>query len=156
MNYDIFLETVKDLAYKSVLSQIQEQVLVPARYPWDGDKWENYLSYYHDKESKHRTVLYVEWSTGGASGGSCWNDDPAESYWSSSSPEELTLLDSILERFCPNMSFLQYRKLTNTVCKSGTRTENEYYGNYTNYAFRMVILEDLWNYLEENQLYEQI
>jgi hypothetical protein len=90
--------------------------------------------------------LYVEWETGGASGGSCWGGE-AHSYSTSNTPEELTSLDLILTEFKPDMSFLQYKVLTAKIVQNDSRSVNEYYGNHTDYAMKKVRLRDLYDYM---------
>ena len=67
-------------------------------------------------------------------------------------PEELEALDKLLESSCPEITFLQYKKLLRLV-KHDTRTENEYYGNSTNYATKTIALRDVYQFLKE--LYPQ-
>ena len=90
--------------------------------------------------------LFCEWETGGMSGGSCWDDAESTGYSTGNQPEELVALDKVLEEIKPDLSFLQYKSLLHSVVKTGTREENEYYGNCTNYAYKLCKVEDLFSY----------
>lgn len=99
--------------------------------------------------------LYVEWASGGLSGGSCWDEGEPRHYARDPSPEEeLDDLDDILAVICPNLTFLQYKRLSSKVVKHDSRTENEYYGNSTIYSYKHVKLQDLYGTLIEMKLIE--
>ena len=118
------------------------------------------LSYYdrtyrynqNNNPIKDNPRLIVEWSTGGVAGGSCWDSSDPQPYTSHDAPQDLQILDVILEKICPILSFLQYKNLYNTLVKYDTRTENEYYGNSTDYSVKMVYLKDLYAYLVEHKI----
>lgn len=96
--------------------------------------------------------LYSEWTVGGIGGGSCWDDgtgrDPHYSIQGEVEPE-FTAIDAVLFEVCPNLSFLQYRKLMADVMKTDMYTIGEYYGNSTSYACKSISLRDLFNKLIE-------
>lgn len=93
--------------------------------------------------------LKVEWLTGGAWGGNCWDDSDPSSYGPEPDPEpELEQLDTILEKVAPTIGFLQYKTLMQKV-KRDARTEYEYYGNHTSYGIKEILVEDIWEFLQE-------
>lgn len=94
--------------------------------------------------------IKVEWRVGGQGGGSCWDDGETDRHYplDADPEEELTELDKILEIFAPNLTFLQYKKLTREVVTRGSRTQNDYYGNYTSYASKSVNLEVLYRFIK--------
>lgn len=106
-------------------------------------------------EKINKPRLFVEWSTGGVSGGSCWESSDPQPYTSHDKPKELQILDVILERICPTISFLQYKALYKQLVKYDVRTENEYYGNSTDYANLQVDLKELFDYLEDHYFINQ-
>jgi hypothetical protein len=83
------------------------------------------------------------------SGGNCWDDTEPTYHSYDNKPEELTDLDKLLGEIRPQTSFLEYHALTNELVKHGTRSEGEYYGNSTDYAHVYIIIEDLYNYLND-------
>ena len=95
--------------------------------------------------------LYVQWETGGVSGGSCWDSSNPRSYSTNNAPEELVALDHILNALKPEITYIQYKMLANSVMKVDTHTENEYYGNCTNYAMKKVRVRDLFEYFRDQR-----
>lgn len=97
--------------------------------------------------------LHIGWTTGGISGGSCWDDGETDNhYFSTGEPEpNFDELDTTLLNLCPNIGFLQYKQVVNVV-KRDEYTETEYYGNCTNYATKSVLLRDLLNKVVELEL----
>lgn len=93
--------------------------------------------------------LKVEWMTGGAWGGNCWNDCTPDSYCPEPSAEpEMEELDQILQKTTPNISFLHYKQLLQKV-KRDSRVEYEYYGNHTSYASKEIVIDAIWDFLQE-------
>jgi len=95
--------------------------------------------------------LYNKWCSGGVSGGSCWGNDGHYAVEGESEPE-FTDLDNILNEICPNITYLQYKKLISKVIKEDSYTENEYYGNSSTYSYKTVLLKDLYEALKELDL----
>lgn len=98
--------------------------------------------------------LLVQWMTGGINGGSCWDDGERNLYSMEGEPEPtFSALDTILDQLCPNITYLQYRKLINDTSPSlveyDSYTQNEYYGNSTTYGYKKVVLRRLWDRLNE-------
>lgn len=98
--------------------------------------------------------LYIYWCTGGISGGSCWDDgsgpDPHYAMTGDKEPE-FEDFDKVLLSICPNIPYLQYKNVS-TIIKYGEYGEGEYYGNSTNYAYKCVLLRDLFNKIIELKL----
>ena len=95
-----------------------------------------------------KKLLCRSWSTGGASGGNCWNDNPPQAYSSDEPIPEFEELDAYLTEHCPKITFLQFRRLEKELVKSMDYTEHEYYGNYTNHMSEFVVLEELEKFIE--------
>lgn len=137
MTYQEFLEKVKD-----ILGYTAEEKV---------DK--TYGGYGWKQIAKRGYTLQLKWLIGGASGGSCWGDEPSPT---NGEPEpEFEELDKVLEALAPNISFLKYRKLGRELFVLNEHTETEYYGNYYEYATKSVSLEKLYNFLLEENLIEQ-
>lgn len=62
---------------------------------------------------------------------------------------DFTQLDEVLEKLCPDISFLGYKKLVREVVKIHTYTETDYYGGYTEEAFKYCVVSELYNKLKE-------
>ncbi len=95
-------------------------------------------------------ALLLKWEVGGTTGGSCWGGTP-EPYVSSSPEPPWTHLDDILEHFCPNITFLQFRQLERHV-ELTDDGYTDFYGNSTKYAMKVLPLESLYEFLNEKGL----
>lgn len=91
----------------------------------DGIPWEI--------ERQKKSAFFSEsWCTGGLTGGSCWGEPkqavvPGEE-------ADLTHLDSFLEKYCPDITYLQYKKIYASA-KKISFSVTEYYGNHTEKEF---------------------
>ncbi len=107
-----------------------------------------YLSYKSNYEKSGRPAIYVKWTIGGIGGGSCWDSSRASHHAIDAEPEpEFSALDSILEKFKPDISYFEYKKLLSKVLKTREYSYNEYYGNCTNTMEKYIYLDDLFNYI---------
>ena len=97
--------------------------------------------------------LYVQWCSGGISGGSCWDSGDSDPHYARSGDAEPEFddVDTVLTKICPTLSFLQYKQLMKIVTRD-EYSENEYYGNCTNYTYKKVKLRDLLNELVRMEL----
>lgn len=75
-------------------------------------------------------VIYMRWSPGGISGGSCWDDSDPQPYYNEDIKPRFEALDKVLMKLCPNISYLQYKDIE-ALIKRNSDTEWEYYGNCT-------------------------
>lgn len=123
MNYNQFLEEVSEVLYKH----------------------KNWDSYYAGPKALAEKGLWCYWTTGGLQGGNCWGDD-ADSPVEPQPEQDLEGLDEILEKFTPNMSFLQYRQIEKLI-EYQDRTEWRYYGNYTSYREKKLDMKKLFDFL---------
>jgi hypothetical protein len=90
-------------------------------------------------------VIYMRWESGGVSGGSCWDDSDPRPYNIDERPA-FEVLDSVLMKLCPNISYLTYKKVE-TLIRSNSKTEWEYYGNCTDWTVEYVVLSELYKLL---------
>lgn len=108
---------------------------------WRG---ESHLSWPHGTPDYYE----VTWTTGGMCGGNCWGDD-ADSPVEAEPEPDLDKLDELLESVAPQMTIKQYKQLRSQVVDMDTRSDYEYYGNYTTYGFKRVNFEKLYRTLKE-------
>jgi hypothetical protein len=101
-----------------------------------------------DYRNTAKTGDYIKesWTTGGLSGGSCWDDGETDNHYAveGNREPELTDIFTIMEAFCPDLSFLNARKLMGLI-KYDSYTDNEYYGNYFHYGVKYVDLRELYD-----------
>lgn len=57
--------------------------------------------------------------------------------------------DSMLTKICPNITFLQYKKLYNEVVSTDESYESDYYGGCVTYRYHVCNLEKVYNKLKE-------
>jgi hypothetical protein len=91
-------------------------------------------------------VIYMRWETGGVSGGSCWESSNPQPYSNRESKPKFTVLDLVLKKIKPDLTYLEFREVEELV-KSSEYTDWEYYGNHTNYEVDFIILSDLYKIL---------
>ena len=108
------------------------------------------------RRGNHRTeitghFLSIQWQTGGMSGGSCWNDEPADRPLPAEPEPEFADLDKVFEEFCPNINFLQYKRLCRELIKLTDGRQSEYYGNYYTYAEKWVDLQEVFELLSREK-----
>lgn len=104
-----------------------------------------------DKKDYPTEALYFSCYKGGISGGSCWDEGDSDPHYYSSSNEKISYesLDNLLEELCPDISFLQYRKIQALMTDVDIWTECEYYGNTSDYEFQTLPLKPLYELLVE-------
>lgn len=96
--------------------------------------------------------IFIKWTIGGMTGGSCWGSRADEPVIAEQEPE-FESLDKIIEELCPNITFLQYRRLCQTLIKEEQDSDYYYYGNYREKRIKSIILDELENYLREKNLW---
>jgi len=90
-------------------------------------------------------VAYYRYEIGGEHGGNCWGDSPTN--YSNDTPQDrMMVLDLILERIKPNITYLQFKKIESLI-HTNEETQHEYYGNSTDYKIEYIILSELEKYL---------
>lgn len=111
---------------------------------WESDK-------FYQQRKNGTESFHVEWIVGGQGGGSCWDNDDSNLHPIDSEPEpEFVQLDEVLNELWPKIGYLQYKVLVQTLVTRGTRVENNYYGNYTNFASKSIDISDLAEYLAKH------
>lgn len=87
------------------------------------------------------------WSLGGTVG-SCW-DDTKHTVDAEPAPVSFKEFDELLERICPNITFLKYKKVYNEVVNTKIEYYHDYYGGSTSSCRYICDLEKLYNALCE-------
>lgn len=148
MTFETFVATIHPL----VQDYLENEVITPAsrRHMFGRLKLESVKSL---KDVTRETWLTSEKvSTGGVSGGSCWdngeNGDPHRAYTNSYEEPEVPHFDEMMEAICPTITFLTYKRILKEAdIQRKEETENEYYGNHTNYVYKTVQLGKLYDAL---------
>jgi len=93
-------------------------------------------------------IIKEEWSIGGIGGGNCWSDGGHYAITGDTEPDSWAL-DEIIEDHFDKISFIQYKKLNRTCVKYNERTYREYYGNYSEYRYKTIRLDDFYGFMKE-------
>jgi len=80
---------------------------------------------YCDDKAKKTKYMYSESWSGGGTWGDCWGN---EGTISPDSPSEFKEFDDFLLKICPEMPFLQYKKIVNECLETEEYTSYDYYG----------------------------
>lgn len=105
---------------------------------------------YMDKDGTHKGD---SWCTGGtwcSYTGDCGNVEP------DAQPEGMFVLDKLLEKVAPNVTFLQYKNIMNECVYTDDSTEGDYYGGVTYHKQYVLNVKRLYNHLVEKELIEPI
>jgi hypothetical protein len=90
------------------------------------------------------------WCLGGTTG-SCWGPEK-HTVSASTPPTSFKEFDDVLERVCPNITFLQYKRIYNHSVLSDTEHHSDYYGGSVEYGFYVCDLPKLYEMLVEMKL----
>ena len=99
-------------------------------------------------------IIRVDWTIGGVTGGDCWGSSANTARIADPEPE-FESLDRILAEVCPNISFIQYKRLCQAIIKTKEEIENCYYGNYYEKRIKSFSIADLEEYLKDNNLWNE-
>ena len=106
-------------------------------------------TFYEKKFVKYSDILKSErWSVGG-SWCNCWGDsgtiEPDE-------PKEFDEFDNLLEELCPNITFLQYKKIRKECVTCEEDSERDYYGGCEYFNYWSCDMKKLYDKLVEFNL----
>lgn len=98
-------------------------------------------------------VIYCRYTAGNfSSGNSCWGSSGCSSYTAEDIPKDrMKVLDIILEKFYPDISFLKFRQIEQLI-KTTTDSDGDYYGNSTEYRIEYILVSE---FLELINLWEE-
>ena len=97
--------------------------------------------------SENDDVVYMQWETGGSSGGDCWGGDSRE-YYEHNTVTDFVVLELICEKLAPEIPFMAFNKIRRDNIIDGSYSDCQYYGNRTDYAIKLVKLEQLYQSLQ--------
>lgn len=99
--------------------------------------------------------IYSErWSLGGQYG-NCWNDSMTP-VSGDPEPADFVEFDGLLNRICPDISFMQYKRIYKKCVDTKEEYESGYYGGGITYACYRCDLEKMFTVLEESGLLDEI
>lgn len=89
------------------------------------------------------------WISSGVTGGDCWGNEANRPIDPDPEPKAIENLDILLERVCPNISYIKYRRIESLI-KYDEKDEPDYYGNRTVISSKSINIQRLWEYLTES------
>ena len=92
-------------------------------------------------------VVYCRYTTGGYSGGSCWDDSAPQPYIEDVPKDRFKVLDLTLQVLFPDIKYLQYKEIEELM-HDNEETEREYYGNCKDWKCEYIILSELESLIE--------
>lgn len=100
-------------------------------------------------DSIKEQVVYYKSSPGGITGGDCWGDsDNGNRSYTKTDNEPNKVLDVVINELCPGISYAVYRKIQNAINRNDW-SENEYYGNCTNWKIEYITVSELERIIAE-------
>ncbi len=143
MELEEFLAKVKEVCYAQTEKSFRQEY---GRYSRrDQNEYDDVKPY----------VISAEECVGGMSGGSCWGGTatgftrPEGAIDCRRSFDES--FDKLLGAICPNITYLQYKRLTNLI-KNRDYSVGEYYGNSSDYLVIYILLEELYEEMKKMDL----
>jgi len=91
-------------------------------------------------------VIYSQYVKSGKSGGSCWGTEP-EWFYNEPPKDHMKVLDIVLEEVCPNITFLQYKKLSGLIRSNDEYCADNYYGNFDNWHVDFIPLSEFEEFI---------
>lgn len=102
-----------------------------------------------DSNNYEQHILTTNWWCTGGEWHDCWGGGGANR---PDDPLEFTEFDKILETLCPNITFLQYKKIRSECVELENDTSHGYYGSYEYQSRWKCDLKELYNLLIDNNL----
>lgn len=118
------------------------------------NKWAKESNLFTEEELSENKVVSDRWITGGIGGGSCLDEGDEDPHYSlnADAPLEFNRFDELLEKLIPDLSFFKYKKLKNVCVELKSDSDDEYYGNSTDYAYWECDLNKLYKELVSMEL----
>jgi len=97
-----------------------------------------------DLDSNKMELRSESWSLGGTSG-NCWDNELRRI--SPSSPLEFVEFDELLQKVCPNLSYLQYKEINRSCCRLDEHESTDYYSGSETIVQHVCDINALYNKL---------
>lgn len=91
-------------------------------------------------------VIYMRWEAGGWTGGSYLDGERYRK--TPDNKPKFRVLDMVLKRLKPDISFLEYREIEDLI-HTNDEEDRDYYGNSSEYKIEYIILSELEALLEK-------
>ena len=132
------------------------EIVSKKTYCMSQESYDYKFGYGEKSNDKSPRYIYSEECIGGKRGGSCWGGTPSayiNADGASSARRNFDAsLDNVIEAVAPNITYIQYRQIVNSLLIQKEHTESEYYGNYSSYIVYLIDAEKLYDKLREYML----
>lgn len=143
MTYESFLKDLKDKYNKDEYND-QVTTIYSISYKLKLCKCTGYCNGLNKCKEGNEDILINYYNDYGANGGNCWGDE-AQEYTNEYKDTSLPLKEICLA-YKPNMSLSEFSELENKV-KNINCTDYEYYGNYSHYIGKYILIKGLYEFL---------
>jgi hypothetical protein len=137
------IELLKEHIKDAEIKVVEHEVVRKSKIKMFADKYKLYI------DDCNMGLRSDSWCLGG-NYRDCWGGDYL--IGSSPLPASYQEFDALLEQICPNITFMQYKKIYNSCVETDTYTENDYYGGSTSHGYFRCNVETLYNKLVELNL----
>lgn len=155
--------TIRNIVYESIFKRDIENIIssiTEQTYPihiinhevYKVSSYNTILEPYKNDNHGKEFLVSNTWS-GGGTAGSCWSDGLTTI--SADPIPEFTEFDDMLLNICPNISFLQYKKLYNSCVIVDEYQERDYYGGSETIYQYICDLKKLYNEMLDMNLIEK-
>jgi hypothetical protein len=114
-------------------------------------KDKTYLWTLKDAPAGQKSFYFAkQFNTHGESGGNCWGGSPSP--YHNDIPEDFNFDDytvKLCHKFCPDISFIQYKMLLDECIVTEDYKETEYYGNINYYRLKLLDISKLVSRLKQ-------
>ena len=95
-------------------------------------------------------VIYMRYETGRMNGGG-YRGNSNLHYVKGDGRGNFTVLDMVLKKLKPEISYLEYKDIENLIRSNNDRDNEDYYGNSTDYVVEYILMSELENILFKDQ-----
>jgi len=93
-------------------------------------------------------VVYLRYNTGGMTGGGCWDYCHLQDYTNEEKLPKFIALDLVLKYIKPDISYLKFKEIENSIIEVDASDGGDYYGNadyYDVYYIEISKIEEIIN-----------
>ena len=114
------------------------------------EKFNEHASTCYGIDQGNKKYIYGRVAIGGSSGGNCWGGTSTPYRTGREASEaEVPTLDELIAELAPDISFIKYKVLVNSIQWQTTEyCSSDYYGNYRDYGYKYIDCNSLYEALE--------
>lgn len=145
------LQIIRDYVIKT-FSRVQFEFDFVIHEVYKMDKIDEVINKYSSQDYEGKNVIESESWCNGGTWCNCWGN---EGTVETEKAPEFEIFDNLLTELCPNITFLQYKKLYNACVWIDDYNENDYYGGSTSHSVYKCNVKKLKEMLIEMNLIKE-